>query len=1064
MLKLLNCYSQLKLMLLSVLLGFGAVTLANVESNSLKVSGIVFDQATREPLIGVNVVVEGTNNGTVTGINGEFELAIPSDSVILVFSYVGFLQEKMKVEAGSYIKVYLTPSLESLNEVLVIGYGTQKEKNITGAVSYMKSEDLEEMAVTGIDQTLQGRMAGVVITQNSAAPGGAVSVRVRGTTSGTSNEPLYVIDGLPVYNDNSLSANLSPSGGGQSQSIMASINPSDIESISVLKDASATSIYGSRGANGVVLITTKRAKEGQTRITFDAYKGVQVISRRYDLLNAKEFAQLSKDAALNDGFRPYEGNDQTWPDIPSFINPDLVEQQLGEGTDWQDEILRAGQMENYQLSILSGNNKSRYSIMAGFYNQEGIIKNSDFKRYNLRTNANTNVSEWLEVGTSIAISRSESNIIPTDGVEGTSAIIAPALSYLPVISPRNSKGLYNVGTPACFARLGNPLIGINLNENSTVNNRVMGNLFGNIEIWKNLTYKINFGIDYNNNEGNLYAPRYTQAGINSAESFRWRQNNVENMWLLENTLNWSKSINEKHSFDILAGYSAQEFRTERDFIAVEGFPNETNTTLSNASTVLGSTGGSFAEYALISSFGRINYDFSEKYLLTFTLRRDGSSRFGSNNRYGIFPSFSAGWRLTEEPFLPLPESINDLKLRYSYGKSGNQEIGNYSSSVNMYPPEIAYAFGDTKLLGTWPLTIPNEALGWEETTQHNIGLDMGLLNSRFEITLDVYDKLTEGVLVLLRPPLLAGYADEYWKNSGIIQNRGIEALLSGRIISRGTFSWSSDFNFSINRNTIVSYPSGENNGFPFELDENGRIGLTLIKNDEPLGNFYGLKTDGIFTSQEQIQAHSKDGELIQPLAQVGDIIFVDRNNDGFIDANDRVVLGNAFPDAVFGFTNRFSYKSRIVLSVFLFAQTGNEVYNHTRAVLENLSGDRNQTTQVLNRWQSPQKPGDGVTPRATKYDNNSNRRPYTDRWIEDGSFLRLRNVTLTYNIPEKYFDKISLSTAKVYLTGQNLFTLTNYSGFDPEISSNGQNAYFPGYDLGGYPQAKSVLAGISVTF
>jgi len=1054
-------------MFLLLMFSSGAAIFSNnhlYATNQQKVSGIVLDQATGGPLIGVNVVIEGTNNGTVTGINGEFELAISSDSVMLVFSYVGFLEEKKQVVAGNYIEVFLTPSLESLNEVLVIGYGTQKEKNITGAVSYMKSEDLEEMAVTGIDQTLQGRMAGVVITQNSAAPGGAVSVRVRGTTSGTSNEPLYVIDGLPVYNDNSLSANLSPSGGGQSQSIMASINPSDIESISVLKDAAATSIYGSRGANGVVLITTKRAKEGQTRIIFDAYKGVQVISKRYDLLNAREFAQLSKDAALNDGFRPYEGNDETWPDIPSFINPDLVEQQLGEGTDWQDEILRTGQMENYQLSILSGNNKSRYSIMAGFYNQEGIIKKSDFKRYNLRTNANTNVADWLEVGTSVAISRSESNIVPTDGVEGTSAIIAPALSYLPVISPRNSNGFYNVGTPAYFARLSNPLIGINLNDNSTRNNRVMGNIFANVDILKDLTYKINFGIDYNDNEGSLYAPRYTQAGVNPSESFRWKQNNVENMWLLENTLNWNKTIRDKHVFDLLAGYSAQEFRTEREFIAVEGFPNEFNTTLSNASTVRGSTGGGFAEYALISSFGRVNYNYSEKYLFTFTLRRDGSSRFGSANRYGIFPSFSAGWRLTEEPFLPLPESINDLKLRYSYGKSGNQEIGNYSSSVNMYPPEIAYAFGDTKLLGTWPLTIPNEALGWEETTQHNIGLDLGLLNSRFELTLDVYDKLTDGVLVLLRPPLLAGYADEYWKNSGIIQNRGIEALLSGRIISRGIFSWSSDFNFSINRNTIVSYPNGENNGFPFELDENGRIGLTLIKNDEPLGNFYGLKTDGIFTSQEQIQAHSKDGELIQPLAQVGDIIFVDHNNDGVIDANDRVVLGNAFPDAVFGFTNRFSYKSRIVLSVFLFAQTGNEVYNHTRAVLENLSGDRNQTTQVLNRWQSPQNPGDGVTPRATKYDNNSNRRPYTDRWIEDGSFLRLRNVTLTYNIPEKYFDKISLSTAKVYITGQNLFTLTNYSGFDPEISSNGQNAYFPGYDLGGYPQAKSVLAGISVTF
>jgi TonB-linked SusC/RagA family outer membrane protein len=462
-------------------------------------------------------------------------------------------------------------------------------------------------------------------------------------------------------------------------------------------------------------------------------------------------------------------------------------------------------------------------------------------------------------------------------------------------------------------------------------------------------------------------------------------------------------------------------------------------------------------------FGRVNYNYKERYLTTFTLRRDGSSRFGKNNRFGIFPAFSLGWRVSNDPLFTLPDVINDLKIRYSYGKSGNQEIGNYWSSVSMYQPEISYSFGSTRRLGTWPLSIPNDELSWEETTQQNLGFDLGLNESRFEITLDLYKKTTDGVLVFLRPPLLAGYADEYWKNSGVIENKGIELLLSGRIISRSSFRWMSDLNMSFNDNTIISYPEAEGQGRPYELDENGRIGLTLLKNGEPLGNFYGLETDGIFLSEQEINQHSKDGNLIQPRASVGDIRFKDKNNDGIIDANDRIIIGNAFPDAVFGFTNRFSYKS-LELSIFLFAQVGNEVYNQTRAMLESMTGDRNQTANVLNRWRSPELPGDGMTPRASKLDLNYNRRPYTDRWIEDGSFLRVRNVTLSYNLPSSLLNKVSMSNARIYVTGQNLHTFTNYSGFDPEISSNGQNAYFPGYDLGGYPLSRSILAGISVTF
>ncbi len=1028
------------------------------------VRGKVIDAGTNEPLIGVNVVIKGTTKGTITDSNGNFQVEVDGESATLVFSYIGYIQVEKQVSAGEELIIELSPSVSTLSEVLVIGYGTQKEKDITGAVSYMKEEDLEDMAVTSIDQTLQGRMAGVVIMQNSAAPGGGVSVRVRGVTSGQSNEPLYVIDGLPVYNDNSLSVatSIAPSGGGQSQNVLATLNPSDIESISVLKDASATSIYGARGANGVVLITTKRGKSGRTRVTFDTYQGIQEVANRYDLLNAKEFAQLSKDAAENDGLKPYQGDDPAFPDIPPFFNPDLAEREFGEGTDWQDEILRRGRMSNYQLSLSSGSETSQFALMAGYYNQKGVVENSNFERYSLRLNTNTEVTEWMNIGASVSLTRAESDIIPTDGVEGSSVVITPALSYLPVIRPRDANGNFSTGTPSYFAKLNNPLIGIYLNENTTQINRALGTIFSEITIWKKLRYKINFGFDYNAHEGTSYVPRYTSiGGINPEKSSRVQAGNIENMWLIENTLNWSESFSN-HTIDAMGGYSAQSFSREGDYLSVMGFPNEENTTISNTIEVIEAEGG-LSEYSLLSMFGRVNYNFREKYLASFTLRRDGSSRFGKNNRFGVFPAFSAGWRLVDEPFLNLPSEISELKLRYSYGKSGNQEIGNYWSTMNMVSPEIAYAFGYTKHLGTWPLSIPVEDLSWEETTQQNAGLDLGIFNSRFELTLDFYKKHTEGVLVELRAPVLSGYADQYWKNSGVIENKGIEVLLSGRVISTSDFRWMSDLNMSFNDNKIVSYPGGEGEGKPYEQDLGGLIGLTLLKNGEALGNFYGLETDGIFESQQELVNYSKDGKLIQPRASVGDIKFVDQNNDGIIDAEDRTIIGNAFPDAVIGFTNRFTYKS-FELSVFLFSILGNEVYNETRSMLEGMTGDRNQTANVLNRWQSPEEPGDGITPRATRLDLNYNRRPYTDRWIEDGSFLRVKNVTLSYIFPAKLLQKLSIASTKVYLTGQNLHTFTSYSGFDPEISSNGQSAYFPGYDLGGYPQARSVLLGVSITF
>jgi TonB-dependent starch-binding outer membrane protein SusC len=1042
---------------------FLQASVAGVWQNKV-VTGTITDAMTGEILVGVNIVIKGTTTGAVSDINGNFSLEIPDQETILRITYIGYLAEEITVMPGSNIAVNLVPSIEMLESVVVMGYGTQKERNVTGSVSHMRSDDIREMAVTSFDQTMQGRLAGVVITQNSSAPGGSVTVRVRGATSGTSNEPLYVIDGVPIYNDNNLSAVVSPSGGGQPQNVLASLNPSDIESITVLKDASATSIYGSRGANGVVLITTRRGEAGQTRVSFESYVGFQQISKRYDLLNARQFASLSREAALNSGLRVYLGGDEYFTEIPPFIDPNMVEQRLGEGTNWQDQILQTAPMQNYQLSISSGTERGNYALMAGIFDQQGIIKGSDFSRYSMRLNTNYKVSDRINFGSSVALARSLSNLIPSDGIEGSGAIISPALSYLPVIEPRREDGSLSVGVPGYFANIRNPMIPIELNEMNTTNNRIIGNFFTEVSLLDNLTYKLNAGFDYNDNKGNLFTPALTRTGFDPANSSRSRMTNVENMWLLENTLNYSTRLADNHNMDVLAGYSAQEFHRENTYISKKNFSNINNNTLDNALDVDGSSGGSFSEYALLSMFGRINYNYAEKYLTSFTLRRDGSSRFGKDNRYGIFPAFSLGWRLSDEQFLAEARSLSNLMIRYSYGISGNQEIGNYAAAAQTAVPEAAYGFGrNAPHMGTWPRSIPNYALSWEETAQGNVGIDMGLLNDRFEITLDYYRKRTTGVLVFLNPPILAGYSEPYWENAGIIENHGFEALISGRIFSTMNFRWLSDINFAWNENIVASFPRADQ-GFILESTANGRAGQTYLLNGQPLGNFYGYKTNGVFLNQQEVDAHvNAAGEPIQPYAQPGDIRYVDVDGDGKITLNDRTVIGNAMPTLTLGFTNRITWR-QFELSAFIYAQTGNDVFNATRYYLEGMLGDRNQTTATLNRWVSESEPGDGDTPRATKLDPNQNWRFYSDRWIEDGSFIRLRNLTLSYVLPDSWVNNLNISRCRLSITGQNLFTLTNYTGFDPEVSSNAQSAYFPGYDLGAYPLARSVIFNISVIF
>ncbi len=1029
-----------------------------------RITGVVFDAFTNETLVGVNIIIKGTTTGVVSDIDGKFSLPVSEKEVTLRFSFIGYVSEEITIESGSNVEIQLVPTVEQLEGIVVIGYGTQKERNVTGSVGHMRSEDITDMAVTSLDQTMQGRMAGVVITQNSAAPGGSVTVRVRGATSGTSNEPLYVIDGVPVYNDNSLSAVVSPSGGGQPQNVLASLNPSDIESITVLKDASATSIYGSRGANGVVLIQTRRGKSGETRVALETYFGIQTIAKRYDLLNASQFAELSNEAARAVNAPIYMGGDPYFSEVPAFSDLEYIQRRIGDGTDWQNEILQAAPVQNYQLSITSGSERGNYALMAGVYDQSGIIKSSDFRRYSLRVNNNFSINSRIDFGSSVSVTRSNSNLIPSDGMEGTGAMITPALSYLPLISPYREDGSITAGAPAYFAHMRNPIAPIDVNEMNTRNNRVIGSMFTDVELPFNFTYRLNLGFDYNENSGNLFAPGLIRNGFDNENTGKSLLTIEENMWLLENTLRFQPEISELHSLEVLAGYSAQEFHREWVYMSRKNFPFLSLNTFAGSIEIDNTSSGSYSEYALQSMFSRVNYDYMGKYLVAITVRRDGSSRFGRNNRHGVFPAFSVGWRLSDESFMDNYSSIfNNIMVRYSYGISGNQEIGNYNASAQLYS-EVGYSFsGHKPELGAWPMTAANPDLGWEETAQSNLGADIGILNDRYEFSIDLYRKVTSDVLVLMRPKLLMGYADPYWNNAGVIENTGIEMLLSGRIVSTQDFRWLSDLNFSANRNRVVSFPQGED-GFIMLSPFNGRAGLTFMENGQPLGNFYGYRTDGIFMNQDEVDEHvNENGVPVQPFARPGDIRYVDVNGDGKISSEDRTVIGNAMPGFILGFTNRVTWK-RFGASAFIYAQTGNEIFNMTRYYLEGMLGDRNQTANTLNRWRSDEDPGDGVTPRATRVDNNKNWQLYSDRWIEDGSFIRLRNVTFSYNLPAAILERMNISNCKLSLTGQNIITLTRYSGFDPEVSSNAQSAYFPGYDQGAYPMAKSFVLSIGINF
>ncbi|WP_190300434.1 SusC/RagA family TonB-linked outer membrane protein [Rufibacter hautae] len=1008
------------------------------------IQGKVTSRDGNEPLAGVSVTVKGTTNGTSTDAQGAFTLSVPDEEAVLVFSYIGFVSREIPVKNQSWVSVVLSPNYQELTQVVVIGYGTTTKSDLTGSVASVKSEELLATPTTSFEQALQGRAAGVQVTQTSGKPGAEASIRIRGTSSiNAGNEPLYVIDGMLVSsdaNDMSLGVNLGPR-----ISALSTINPNDIESIEVLKDASATAIYGSRGTNGVVLITTKRGKFGTGTVTFDTYYGVQEVANKLEVLNAAQFADFVNEAKIN--------ANQT----PIYNNP----ASLGAGTDWQGEIFRTAPIANYQLSFSGGDEKTKYAITGGYFAQDGIIRNSDFKRYSFRANLDRDLSSKLAVGNSVSYSR-----LTSSGVLTTTETIVPGVTtsallfnpILPVYNP-NEPGGYtfeNRGGSYLGKTLGNPVADVDAFTSYGVSSRILGNVYARYKILENLEFRTSFGIDGFSSKENAFGPNFlkrTEASKGEASI-----GTVTGLtWLNENTLTYRPSINENHKVDFLLGYTLQEFNNESLLVYAFDFPDDrTGYHDISAGLLPQKPANGESRWSMVSYLGRANYTLFDRLLFTATGRVDGSSKFASGKQYGFFPSGAVAWRLSDEAFIQQFSFISDLKLRTSYGIIGNQAIPPYQSLslVGAYGQGV---FNGTEVYtGREPLSFANKNLKWETTAQFDLGLDASFWNNRLSVTADIYEKKTSDLLLSTPVPYTTGFNSTVL-NVGNIRNRGFEFDVR-TINTKGALDWRTSLNFTVNRNEVTNLNS--------ETDIL-MGGGTLLRVGEPVGTFYGYIFEGIFQTDEEARTSpvlkGQEATSSNPAsrAKAGDRKYRDINNDQVIDEKDRTILGSAQPDFTWGLTNTLSFKN-IDLSFFFQGSQGNKMANLNLFDLQNFTGQNNVLAEAaLNRW-TPNNPSTQY-PRALAAGSLDNG-VFSSNIVEDASYIRLKNVSLGYQIPSSLTQKVKVKTLRIYASATNLWTLTDYSGYDPEANTFGQSTAIIGVDRGGYPQAKTYLVGLNIGF
>ena len=1013
-------------LLLGVFLSLGMELLAqnNGEGNRIIVSGVILDKDSNEPLIGASVFEVDTNNGITTDLDGNFSFEVGESSLIEI-SYIGY-KNQIVLATKEQMTLYMSSDASLLDEVVVVGYGSQRKSDLTGAISSIGVKELKQLPSTGLEQAIQGRSAGVYITQNSGAPGGAMSIRIRGSGSTLNTEPLYVIDGIPVSSDNAGSSNLRD-GQGQSTNALTTINPNDIESIEILKDASAAAIYGSRAANGVVIITTKRGATGKAKINYDIYGGVQSLYRKIPMMDLKNYAEYISEVNLGT--------------IEEFENLDL----LGRGTDWQDVIFRDATMQNHQLSVSGGSEETTYAASIGLHNKDGIVEGSNFQRYSARLNLNHNLGKF-RIGMNMLASRTRENIVFNDNDKG---VIYTALLTPPMVPDRTLDGSFGVAPSGenIVLTFDNPLANAIEIEDVNSKTRLLGSLYAEADITPWLKYRTEFATDLIYSNHDRFEPSYDR-GTQSKKSKVTRNPGNNTYWNNKHLLTFNKTIDSLHKLTVLSGFEIQEGEYNWLFAVRENLPtnNLSELVLGDASTqnVIGGAG----HWSLLSYFGRLNYNFNEKYLLTTTFRVDGSSRFGPENKYGYFPSVAAAWRLSNERFIKNIESIYNLKLRLGYGAVGNQEIGLYSFLTKLRPVDVVV--GNTRTTAFGPQNIANPGVKWESSIQSNLGIDLGLFNNRIEIVIDAYQKISRDMLLESILPATAGGLAPPFVNIGEMKNEGIEfSINTQNAINK--INWKTSTNLSVNRNEVVNL--GEN-GFIAGIIQAQAI--TRTEEGLPIGQYYGHKVLGIFNDAAEV-AESPFQEIG---TRAGDIKFEDLNNDGIIDDADRTYIGNPNPDFTVNMINDISF-SNWDISIFFRGVFGNEVYNMLKRDIAGTGAWHNQSIIVQDRWQISNQ--EGTEPRATGIDPNANRR-VSDRFVEDGSFIRLQNVSIGYSLPRVMTERLHIGSLRLYVSGQNLWTLTKYTGYDPEIGSFNQNPLINGVDNGRFPVAKSFTFGANVNF
>lgn len=959
---------------------------------------------------GVSIMEKRTSNYAKTDVNGNYSLKVANDQSILVFTYIGYDTQEIAINGRSSINITMNENVSSLDEIVVVGYGTQKKADLTGSVASVPLKDVRSLPVPDIGQAIQGRAAGVQVV-SAGSPGSNVTIRVRGTGTINNSDPLIVVDGVPT--DIPLNA----------------ISPDDIATMDILKDASATAIYGSRGANGVVQITTKKGVAGQGKLDFKVFTGVQNATSVVPLLNASEFAALHNDMMTNNGL----------PLNPAYVDPTSFKVS----TDWLKELFRSAHMQSYAFAYSGGTEKSTYYVSGSVLNQDGLVINNNYKRYTAQFNSDHRAFDWLKFGNNITLSN--------DKKSSGSINIGKAMAALPVQPIYNADGSWSGpdGQSSWYGDVRNPIGEAKLNDNLTNGYNVLGNINAELTILPVLKFKSTAGIQAAFWDERNWSPKYDWKPISQPASTLRQQSNKSITYLWDNYLTYDAFFNTKHHLTVVVGSSAQNNRIDFINASKANFISDGAQQLDNGTT-LPTAGGNASDWALFSIIGRANYTFDNRYLITATIRRDASSRFGDNNRWGTFPSASFKWRVSEESFFKKSDQISDFSIRAGYGITGNQNIGNYSYASILSTNQ--YVFNGNIVNSVIPLVLPNANVRWEEVAQANIGLDMTLIDNRINLTVDAYLKNTNDMLVPMSVPITTGYSDQIVPsiNFGKVRNQGIEFALNTENF-RGDFSWNTNFNFSVNKNKVVSL----NGDVPLYGGSVASQNVNMQKNGYPVNSFYGFIANGLFQTQQEVDNYSRQQQGSDQFNSTapGDVKFLDINNDGQVNDFDRSYLGDPNPNFTFAMNNSFAYKG-IDLSIFLQGVQGNDIFNGNRVFQEGMAIAQNQTTAVLERWTGPNT--SNTMPRAVFNDPNKNTRPST-RFIEDGSYLRIKNVTLGYQLPKHLIQRAKLSNARIYISGQNLHTFTNYTGFDPETGVNG-------IDLSLYPVSRTISIGINLGF